>query len=126
MSIQARFSVSPARFSEGLIWATTYSGTRPALLAAGVVVKDQFPVTSKAKSSANGGPAEAGRWYLWQEDPLHDSWSITYYSEGFVRELDQEALHQLQRHLLHELQITPETIGAILMEWRQHATRQHP
>ncbi len=126
MSIQARFSVSAARFGEGLIWATTYSGMRPALLAAGILVNDQFPTATKAKSSANGSHPEAGRWYLWQEDPLHDIWSITYYSAGFVAELGQDALHRLQRHLLHDLQITPETIGAILMEWRKHATRQHP
>ena len=126
MRISTRFTVSPARYSEGLLWATTYTGSRPALVQAGLVVDAQFPVGTKARSSSNGAHPESGRWYLWQESPLDDRWSITYYCDGFVGELDKDELLQLQRHLLHELQITPETIGAIVVEWRKRATRQHP
>ena len=126
MRITTRFTVSPARYSEGLLWATTYTGSRQALLASGLATAAQFPVGTKARSSANGAHPESGRWYLWQESPLDERWSITYYSDGFVGELDADGLRQLQRHLLHELQITPETIGAIVLEWRKHAARQHP
>ena len=49
---------------------------------------------------------------------------ITYYTDGFIGELDHDGLRQLQRHLLHDLQITPETIGAIVLAWRSHAAKQ--
>ncbi len=118
MPIAARFAVSPARFGDGIVWSTTYSGRRAELVAAGVASHSQFPTTSKARSSANGAHPESGRWYLWQEQPNEDIWSITYYTDGFIGELDQDGLRQLQRHLLHDLQITPETIGAIAVHGR--------
>lgn len=124
--ITTRFSVAPARFGEGLLWSTTYTGTREALIKACIVVSSQFPQLTKARSSANGAHPESGRWYLWQENPLDDVWSITYYSAGFVAELDKDELQRLQRYLLFELQITPETIGAIVIEWRKHADRLLP
>lgn len=125
MSIAARFAVSPARFGDGIVWSTTYTGRRADLLAAGVASLVQFPITTKARSSANGAHPESGRWYLWQEQPNEDVWSVTYYSDGFIGELDQDSLRQLQRHLLHDLQITPETIGAIVLAWRSCATKQN-
>jgi len=124
--ITTRFAVSMARFSNGLLWSTTYTGTRAALVNACIVVNEQFPILTKARSSANGAHPESGRWYLWLENPLDDEWSITYYGEGFIGELNKEELQSLQRYLLLEMQITPETIGAIVIEWRKHADRQHP
>jgi hypothetical protein len=124
--ITTRFSVSQARFGEGLVWTTTYTGTREALINACLVVSSQFPQLTKARSSANGAHQESGRWYLWLENPLDDLWSITYYCGGFVAELDKDGLQRLQRHLLFDLQITPDTIGAILIEWRKHADRLLP
>jgi len=126
MPIAARFAVSPARFGEGIVWSTTYTGRRAELVGAGVASHSQFPTTSKARSSANGAHPESGRWYLWQEQPNEDIWSVTYYTDGFIGELDQDELRQLQRHLLHDLQITPETIGAIVLAWRHHAAKQNP
>lgn len=124
MPIAARFAVSPARFGEGIIWSTTYTGRRAELIGAGLASHSQFPVTTKARSSANGAHPESGRWYLWQEQPNADVWTITYYTDGFIGELDHDGLRQLQRHLLHDLQITPETIGAIVLAWRSHAAKQ--
>ncbi len=125
-TIQTRFAVTLARFGGELVWSTTYTGTRAALIKACLASKAQFPTLTKARSSANGAHQESGRWYLWQENPLDDVWSITYYSAGFLDELDKEQLLALQRHLLQVLQITPETIGAIVLEWRKHADREHP
>ena len=124
--ITTRFSVSQARFGEGLVWTTTYTGTREALINACLVVSSQFPQLTKARSSANGAHQESGRWYLWLENPLDDLWSITYYGGGFVAVLDKDGLQRRQRHLLFDLQITPDTIGAILIEWRKHADRLLP
>lgn len=126
MSIAARFAVSPARFGDGIVWSTTYTGRRAALVAAGLASHAQFPAAAKARSSANGAHPESGRWYLWQERPNEDIWSITYYSDGFVRELDRDELRRLQRHLLHDLQITPETVGAIVLAWHHYVTQQNP
>jgi hypothetical protein len=126
MPIAARFAVSAAPTGEGIVWSTTYSACRRQLVDAGLASPDQFPRGGKARSSANGGHPEAGRWYLWQERPDGDVWSITYYSAGFIGEIDADGLRRLQRHLLHELQITPETIGAIVLAWRSHAARQNP
>ncbi len=89
------------------------------LVAAGLATPAQFPALAKARSSSNGAHPESGRWYLWQEQPLGDVWSITYYTEELCDELDIDELRQLQRHLLNDLQITPETIGAIVRRWRE-------
>lgn len=118
MPIAARFAVilSPAR--DGVIWSTTYTAPRAQLLNAGLASHSQFPQHAKARSSSNGAHPESGRWYLWQERPTGDIWSITYYADGLIEDLDVEELRQLQRHLLNDLQITPETIGAIVLRWR--------
>jgi hypothetical protein len=126
MPIAARFAVSGARYGADIVWSTTYTGRRDQLLAAGLASHAQFPRGAKATSSANGAHPESGRWYLWQEQPNADVWSITYYTKGFVGEINADGLRRLQRHLLHDLQITPETIGAIALAWRSHAAQQNP
>lgn len=119
MTIKARFAVTLGPTRDGVIWSTTYTGTRRQLLRAGITTRSQFPRHTKAKSSSNGGHPEAGRWYLWQEQPVDDIWSVTYYAEGIFEDLDLDELRQLQRHLLNDLQITPETIGNIVQQWRR-------
>lgn len=119
MSIAARFAVVLTPTREQVVWSTTYTGRRAALLAAGLATSAQFPRVAKACSSCNGAHPQSGRWYLWQEHPLDDVWSITYYADGLFADFDHDELRLLQRHLLNELQITPETIGAIVRRWRQ-------
>ena len=127
MTIKARFAVTLGPSREGVVWSTTYTGTRAQLLRCGIVTKPQFPRVTKARSSSNGGHPEAGRWYLWQEQPLDDIWSVTYYTDGIFEDLDLDELRQLQRHLLNDLQITPETIGNIVQQWRRRlADSAHP
>ena len=118
MSIATRFAVVQAPSREGVLWSTTYTGTREALISAGIVTRSQFPRLAKARSSSNGAHPESGLWYLWLEHPVDDRWSITYYSGGFIAELTQEEMRCLQRHLLNDLQITPETVGAAVLAWR--------
>ena len=126
MPIAARFAVSASPAGEGIVWSTTYTGPRGQLIGAGLASPAQFPAAARARSSANGGHPEVGRWYLWQEKPDRDVWSITYYTAGFIGEIDADGLRRLQRHLLHDLQITPETIGAIVLAWRSRAAQQNP
>lgn len=125
MPITTRFGVIPAPAGSGVIWSTTYTGARAQLLKAGLATATQFPQQAKARSSSNGAHPESGRWYLWQEQPTSDIWSITYYTPGFVDELDIDELRRLQRHLLNDLQIRPETIGAIVLQWRQKAAEKN-
>jgi hypothetical protein len=120
MTIQARFAVTLCPARDGVVWSTTYTGTREQLLATGIVTTSQFPRQTKACSSSNGGHPQAGRWYLWQEQPVDDVWSVTYYAEGIFEDLSSHELRQLQRHLLNDLQITPETIGHLVQRWRRH------
>ncbi|MGD9602232.1 MAG: hypothetical protein AB7O21_09975 [Gammaproteobacteria bacterium] len=128
MTIKARFAVTLGPSREGVVWSTTYTGTRTQLIGSGIVTQQQFPRHTKARSSSNGGHPEAGRWYLWQEQPLDDIWSVTYYTEGIFEDLDLDELRQLQRHLLNDLQITPETIGTIVQQWRRRLndSNEHP
>lgn len=121
MHISARFSLTLERARRGVVWSTTYTGTRSALVNAGLATPSQFPVGTKARSSSNGGHPEAGRWYLWQEQPIEDVWSVTYYTEALFPDLDMQELRQLQRHLLNDLQITPESIGDMIKLWRENA-----
>ncbi len=121
MHISARFSVTLERARHGVVWSTTYTGTRSALVNAGLATPGQFPAGTKARSSSNGGHPEAGRWYLWQEQPVEDVWSVTYYTESLFADLDGRELRQLQRHLLNDLQITPESIGDLIKLWRTQA-----
>ncbi len=118
MTINVRFAVTLGPARDGVVWSTTYTGIREQLLQAGIVTPHQFPRHTKARSSSNGGHPQAGRWYLWQEHPQNDSWSVTYYAEGLFEDLDLDELRQLQRHLLSDLQITPETIGVMMRHWR--------
>ncbi|MBI4695002.1 MAG: hypothetical protein HY749_13355 [Gammaproteobacteria bacterium] len=118
MSIATRFAVVQAPSREGVLWSTTYTARRDELVNAGLVTRAQFPRLAKARSSSNGAHPESGLWYLWLEHPTEDRWSITYYSGGFIAELTQEEMRQLQRHLLNDLQITPETVGAAVLAWR--------
>lgn len=122
MHISARFSLTLERARRGVLWSTTYTGTREALVNAGLATPGQFPVGTKARSSSNGGHPEAGRWYLWQEQPVEDVWSVTYYTDSLFGELDGQELRQLQRHLLNDLQITPESIGDLVKLWRAGMT----
>jgi hypothetical protein len=94
MPIAARFAVTLAPARRAVVWSTTYTGSRESLREAGLVTREQFPESTKARSSSNGGHPQAGRWYVWQEK------------------------RQLQRHLLNEFQITPETIGDMVTLWR--------
>ena len=128
MKIQARFAVTLAPARDGVVWSTTYTGKRTQLLQAGIATVSQFPQLSKARSSSNGGHPESGRWYLWQELPQEDVWSITYYADGLFEDLDAHELRRLQRHLLNNLQITPETIGSLVQRWRGSDARKkaHP
>ena len=118
MPITACFAVTLEPARRGVVWSTTYRGAREALTRTGLVTRDQFPETGKARSSSNGGHPEAGRWYVWQEQPQEDIWSITYYSEELFPGLSLSELRQLQRHLLNEFQITPESIGDMVLIWR--------
>lgn len=118
MTIKARFAVSLGPSRDGVVWSTTYTGTRRQLLASGITTASQFPRHTKARSSSNGAHPESGCWYLWQEQPSDDTWSVTYYAEGIFEDLDLDELRQLQRHLLNDLQITPETIGKLVRQWR--------
>ncbi|MBI2800904.1 MAG: hypothetical protein HYX63_11600 [Gammaproteobacteria bacterium] len=126
MTIKARFAVTLGPLRDGVVWSTTYTATRAQLIESGLVTRTQFPRLTKARSSSNGGHPEAGRWYLWQEQPLDDVWSVTYYSEGIFEDLDLDELRQLQRHLLNDLQITPETIGTIVQQWRRQLSDRNP
>jgi hypothetical protein len=128
MNIKARFAVTLGPSREGIVWSTTFTGTRENLVASGIVTLQQFPQHTKARSSSNGGHPESGRWYLWQEQPLDDIWSVTYYTDGIFEDLDLDELRQLQRHLLNDLQITPETIGTIVQHWRRRLNESsaHP
>jgi len=125
MTINVRFAVTLGPSRDGVVWSTTYTGTRELLLQSAIVTSQQFPRHTKARSSSNGGHPQAGRWYLWQEQPLEDIWSITYYADGLFEDLDLDELRQLQRHLLNDLQITPETIGLIMRHWRQRITERN-
>ena len=128
MNIKARFAVTLGPSREGVVWSTTYTGARAQLISAGIVTPAQFPRLTKARSSSNGGHPQAGRWYLWQERPIDDVWSVTYYTDGIFEDLDLDELRQLQRHLLNDLQITPETIGNIVQQWRRRLldNNEHP
>lgn len=128
MTIKARFAVTLGPSREGVVWSTTYTGTRAQLINSGIVTAEQFPRHTKARSSSNGGHPESGRWYLWQEQPVDDVWSVTYYTDGIFEDLDIDELRQLQRHLLNDLQITPETIGTIVQQWRRRLAdrNEHP
>ncbi len=119
MTIKARFAVTLGPSREGVVWSTTYTGVRQRLIETGIVTPQQFPRHTKARSSSNGAHPESGRWYLWQEHPVDDVWSVTYYTDGIFDDLDLDELRQLQRHLLNDLQITPETIGTIVQHWRR-------
>jgi hypothetical protein len=125
MPIKARFAVCLAPTRDGVVWSTTYTGTRRQLLASGITTASQFPRHTKARSSSNGAHPQSGRWYLWQEQPVDDIWSVTYYAEGIFEDLDLDELRQLQRHLLNDLQITPETIGNIVQQWRRRLSDQN-
>ncbi len=116
--INTRFAIAAAPTEGELVWSTTYTATRECLIDAGLATPTQFPEAAKARSSSNGAHPESGRWYLWQEKPLGDVWSITYYAAGFVAELSLNELRQLQRFLLNDRQITPETIGTLVSQWR--------
>ena len=122
MSIATRFAVVQAPNREGVLWSTTYTGAREDLIAAGLATRAQFPQLAKARSSSNGAHPESGLWYLWLERPSADCWSITYYGGGFIAELTRDEMRCLQRHLLNDLQITPETVGAAVLAWRARRT----
>lgn len=127
MHIRARFAVTLTPSREGVLWSTTYTGRREALIDAGLLTRAQLPALGKARSSSNGGHPEAGRWYLWLEQPADDIWSVTYYAEALFAALDRIELRQLQRHLLNDLQITPETIGEMVRLWHDAAhTEAYP
>ena len=118
MPINARFAVTLAPARRAVVWSTTYTASRETLREAGLVTRAQFPESTKARSSSNGGHPQAGRWYVWQEKPQEDIWSVTYYNEELFPALSLHELRQLQRHLLNEFQITPETIGDMITLWR--------
>ena len=118
MPINARFAVTLAPARRAVVWSTTYTASRETLREAGLVTRAQFPESTKARSSSNGGHPQAGRWYVWQEKPQEDIWSVTYYNEELFPALSLHELRQLRRHLLNEFQITPETIGDMVTLWR--------